>query len=144
MKKIVFIFMTAMLFSLVSNAQTERVSGTITDDKGVGISGATISIINSSVVTVTDENGKYTIAIPTNLLNQKLSVTHINYQPQTVNITSNTVNIILSSTQQQMSEVVVIGYGTQKKRNVTGAVASLNTDFEERPVQRVDQALVGQ
>ncbi|MCH5685401.1 TonB-dependent receptor plug domain-containing protein [Niabella sp. W65] len=52
--------------------------------------------------------------------------------------------IILTSTQQQMSEVVVIGYGTQKKRNVTGAVSTLNANFEERPVQRVDQALVGQ
>lgn len=145
MKKLVLIFMSAMLWSLSPFAQTGQITGSVIDDKGAGISGATISLATTTIVTMSDENGNFSITIPANHQNPQVSVSHINFQTQTVPVTGNTITITLpAGQQQQMSEVVVIGYGTQKKRNVTGAVASLNTDLEERPVQRVDQALVGQ
>ncbi len=93
---------------------------------------------------VTDATGKYTLAVPDNT--STLVVNFIEYVSQESEIAGrSTINISLVLDVMQLSEVVLIGYGTQIKAQVTGSVADFDAKgLSERPVQRLDQALVGQ
>ena len=131
---------TALIF-----AQTRQIRGTVTDDAGTPAADATISLKGTAVATKTDAAGSFILTVPDGVKNVTLYVTSINFTAQTVDVSGNTVSIRLQRDNKQLEDVVVIGYGTQKRRNVTGAVSTLrNQNFDERPISRVDQALVGQ
>ena len=130
MKRILATLILGLFLPCFAMAQTRHLTGKVIDDKGAGVAEATVSLKGTSIVTITRANGDFELTVPSNLPDAEIIVTHINYREQTVKVTGNEVTISLVTNQQQLSEVVVIGYGTQKKRNVTGAVASLNTDFE--------------
>lgn len=140
--KTIPIMLLLLCATVIATAQSAQIKGTVTDDKNVAVGGATVTL-NTGGSTTTDAGGNFSLATD-DLAAAELTISHVNYQVKTVKATADAMTIVLTATQQQMSEVVVIGYGTQKKRNVTGAVSTLNANFEERPVQRVDQALVGQ
>jgi len=138
------------------------VKGKVTDEKGVSIPGVTVKLVGSktlnatnangnsvtlvapSPVTATDANGNYTLNVPDGT--GSLEFSFIGYITKTVPINGQSVvNVTLEESQKQLNEVVVIGYGTQKRGNVTGAQATLrNENLDERAITRVDQALVGQ
>jgi len=125
-------------------AQTHNVSGKITDgESGLGIPGVTVVEVGTMNGTTTDIDGNFTIklASPASLL----EVSFIGYKTQKIPVNSRTsINLTLESEATDLSEVVVIGYGTQKKKVVTGAIASVSSEeINSTPVLRIDQAMQG-
>jgi TonB-linked SusC/RagA family outer membrane protein len=120
------------------------IKGKVTDDNGQPLVGVTVTIKGTSKAVTTDANGDFTIGIPDE--NTILQFSYVGFGTQERNVGSSTVvNMKMSGDTRSLSQMVVVGYGTQKKKNVTGAMASYNAkDIDERPVTRVDQALVGQ
>lgn len=120
------------------------IKGKVTDENGLTLPGVTVKLLGSKLVAATDANGNYTLNIPDGT--GSLEFSFIGYITKVVPINGkNVLNVTLEESNKQLSEVVVIGYGTQKKGNVTGALSSMkNENLDERPITRVDQALVGQ
>lgn len=126
------------------NSPPAAISGKIVNTSGEALPGAVIETKTSGHHAVADVNGLFKLAV--SAANETIVVSHVGYQSQEVPLKNRTaVNIILSSDAKTLTDVVVIGYGTQKRANVTGAVGSMKAEnLDERPVTRVDQALVGQ
>lgn len=125
--------------------QTVNVNGTVTDNSSIPLPGVNVVVKNTSKGASTDFDGNYALNdVP---INSTLVFSYIGFQTQEVEITggSQTINITLLEDAQSLDEVVVIGYGTQKKKEVTGAVAVVDAKSIEKlnPV-RVEQALQGQ
>ena len=120
------------------------VTGTVTNEAAKGMEGVTVLLKGSGVTTVTNQDGYF--KIKANKGNDILVVSYVGYQVEEVKVNNRTViNLALGLSKNVLEDVVIIGYGTQKKKNVTGAVATFNAqNLDERPVTRVDQALVGQ
>jgi len=124
-------------------AQAETVSGTVVDGKGQGLPGVTVVLKGSTVGTATDQNGSYTLEVPSS--SGTLTFSFIGYATKDVPYNgSGVVNVTLLEDAKALDEVVVVGYGTQRKTDVTGALTSISTkEFAEQPVSRVDQVLQG-
>lgn len=123
---------------------TKTISGTIKDDTGEPVIGASIvEKGNLSNGTITDIDGHFNLSVSPNAV---LEITYVGYQPQSVSTVGlNRLDITLLEDTKTLEEVVVIGYGTQKKINLTGAVEVIGGDkLENRPVATASQALQGQ
>ncbi|MDP4261241.1 MAG: TonB-dependent receptor [Bacteroidota bacterium] len=120
------------------------ITGRITDENGKGVPSVTIRVKGTNNQTTSLEDGSFKITGVKG--NDVLIFSSVGYQEQEVPVNNQSViNLSLDISQKILGDVVVIGYGTQKKKNVTGAVSSFDArKLEERPVQRIDQALVGQ
>ena len=135
----------AFLFSLVAIAQDSyTLTGIVTSgtDK-MPIPGVNVIIVNTTKGATTDFNGKYEIEVKSG---EVLQFSYLGYTTQTVIIDSQTtLNVELIEDTSALDEVVVIGYGTRKKKHLTGAVSSVvNKNLDKIAVARVDDALVGQ
>ncbi|MCE5331791.1 MAG: TonB-dependent receptor [Bacteroidales bacterium] len=132
-----FFASTSMTFSQI------KISGTVTDSNKEPLIGVNITVSGSKTGTITDFNGKYTIQAPNNKVTIVFS--YIGYKTIIKEVeTSSVINVTLIEDAQEMEDVVVVAYGTQKKSHLTGAVSSLKTEkMDEVPVSRVDQALQG-
>ena len=121
------------------------VSGVVTDADGQPISGATVMVQGTQLGTATDQAGAFTLTVPENQAGGRLEVSAVGYATQTATIVrGETLNIVLMAVQSQLDEVVVIGYGTQRRVSVSGAVESINAaDLEGRPVANMSLALQG-
>jgi len=140
MKKPILLFL--LIFTSIINAQTgSKVTGTVVDGKGMSIPGVTVTSELNSVST--DFDGKYSIAVK----NSKsiLKFTFVGFETQLVPVgKEKTINVVLKESLSTLDEVVVIGYGTQKRSSVTGSVSKFqNEKLNELAVSRVDQALQG-
>ncbi|UII25487.1 TonB-dependent receptor [Fulvivirga maritima] len=130
-----------MLTCSLSYAQS-RISGTILDDSGSALPGASVLIKGTSKGTVTDINGEYSLsANPEDVL----IFSFIGYTTQEINVGSQTkIDVTLELNAQELTEVVVVGYGTQKRAQVTGAIASIEEEeITAVPVATTDQVLQG-
>lgn len=118
------------------------VSGTVTDQNGEPIPGATVSIPGTSIGTATDLDGKYSITVSESAT---IVFSFIGFESQTVNVANrSTINITLTESAQALDEVVVVGYGTQQKVNLTGAVGVATSErLENRPIANVAEGLQG-
>ena len=148
MKKIALLFWCLALISVQLIAQTTKtVSGKITDDKGLPLSGATINAVgaNNAVVatTVTDANGNYSLRVTDQVKNIK--VAFVGLEEKTVALGGKTsVSVQLSNAASNLNEVVVVGYGTQRKKDITGTVSTIKGSvMADKPVQSFEQALGG-
>ncbi|MDY2585802.1 SusC/RagA family TonB-linked outer membrane protein [Winogradskyella aquimaris] len=144
MKIKIFAFF-AMFLSIATQGQNVDVSGTVTEaSSGQPLPGVNLVIKNTTKGASTDFDGNFTITdVP---LNSILVVSYLGFITQEIKIeNANPLNIVLQEDAQSLSEVVVIGYGTQKKKEVTGAVSVLDSESIEKlnPV-RVEQAIQGQ
>lgn len=94
--------------------------------------------------TITDINGKYTLTVSGD--NSVLVFSYVGYLSQEIPVSGKTsIDVSMAEDIASLEEVVVVGYGTQKKSDITGSIAVMNTDnLDERPISRVDQALVGE
>lgn len=131
------------MLSIAAFAQSP-VSGTVQDTSGTPVIGANVIVEGTTNGTTTDLNGQFRLAnVPGNA---NLNVSFIGYIPQTVPVGSRSViTITLEEDTKVIDDVVVVGYGVQKKTNLTGAVSMVDSDvFDSRPVQNVAQALQGQ
>lgn len=120
------------------------VRGIVKDNKGLPIPGASVIIPNSNIGTITGSDGSYSLNIPDGT--QVLEISCLGYEAARIQIgTSEVYNIVLNDDTQALDEVVVVGYGTQKKVNLTGAVSQITTeDMSDRPITKMTQALQGQ
>jgi TonB-linked SusC/RagA family outer membrane protein len=130
-------------YGSVEDQQKKKISGTITEENGNPLPGATVMIEGTSVGTITDASGRY--FIETTNESQMLVISFMGYKSQTVPVKDRLViDISMIPDFQAIEEVVVIGYGTQKKVNLSGAVDVVNSKaIENRPVSNVVQALQG-
>ncbi|WP_044202344.1 SusC/RagA family TonB-linked outer membrane protein [Echinicola pacifica] len=128
---------------LVQSADEVSISGQVKDVNGDPIPGVTVSIPGTGIGTVTDIDGNYTISIPEG---STLVFSFVGFNSQSVAITGQSIiNITLEENMESLEEVVVVGYGTQKKVNVIGSVSQVTSEaLENRPVPEVSQALAGQ
>lgn len=114
----------ALMASTLANAQTRTITGTVTDMSGEKVIGATISIPGTSNGTLSDINGKYSIDVPKDV--KTLQFSFIGNETITETIGSRSViDVVMSQSAQELDMLVVVGYGTVKKRDLTGAVSSL-------------------
>jgi TonB-dependent starch-binding outer membrane protein SusC len=123
--------------------QTLSISGTVTDANGEPLPGVNISVPGTLVGTVTAFDGNYIIDVPDG--STQLDFSYIGYLTQTIDIENNTeINVTLREDVMGLEEVVVIGYGTVKKEDLTGSVAVINAeDIQQMNVDNVSQALAG-
>ncbi len=126
----------------VDASQVRNVSGRIVDEKGVPVLGASILNLSTKVGATTDFDGRFSIQAETG---QKIQVIMLGYVERTIEITSDdNLEIIISEDVEMLEETVVVGYATQKKINITGAVSSISGDeLDRRPVVNVMNALQG-
>lgn len=124
--------------------KVEKVSGTIIDELGNPIPGVNIMIKGTTVGTITDIDGHYILNI-SGVENPVLIFSFIGYETQEIVVGGQSIiDVILQPTTASLEEVVVVGFGTQKKINVTGSVATASSeDLEERPVSNTVLALQG-
>ncbi len=108
-------------YDIGNNDLSNTVSGIVTDESGEPLVGAAITIKSTTIGTIADIDGKYSLAIPAG--GGELQVTYIGYNTKTLPINNSNINIRLEENVQALEEVVVVGYGTQKKSNLTGELA---------------------
>ena len=105
--------------------KTKKITGTVTDTKGEPVIGASVLVKGAGTGTVTDVDGNFTLDAPTDAL---LAVSYIGYKTQEVKVgNKNSYSIQLQDDTEVLDEVVVVGYGVQKKSSLTGAVASISS-----------------
>ena len=124
--------------------QDKVVNGVVFDETDIPVIGASIKVLGGSTGTITDLDGKFTISVPSD---GKIEVSFIGYTSQTIAIKpeTSTLKIVLKEDSQVLEEVVVVGYGTQKAKNITGSVSQISTDaIAELPVSNLSDALNGQ
>ncbi|WP_341838595.1 carboxypeptidase-like regulatory domain-containing protein [Chitinophaga pollutisoli] len=132
-----------LLLSQVALAQTKPVSGKISDEKGEPIPGASVQAKGTNIGTVSDATGAFKLNVPEKT--QTLVVSFIGFAPQDVSIAnSSQVNVVLKLESSTLTDVVVVGYGTTRKKDLTGAVTSLKAkDFNKGIVAAPDQLIQG-
>ena len=120
-----------------------RITGKVTDTNGEPIIGANVSTKGTTLGTITDMNGSFLLDVPSETV---ISISYIGYLTQEVKVKQQTsLNIVLKEDTQALEEVVVVGYGTVKRANLGGAVATADAKaFEARPVQNAVTALQGE
>ena len=134
-----------LLFLASSSVYAQRITitGTVSDEKGAPLPGSTVQLKGSTVGGLTDLNGKYSIEVPGP--NSTLVFSFVGYIPKEIQVLNQTVvNATLREDVQGLEEVVVVGYSTQKKLNLTAAVDQVTSEaLENRPVANVTQGLQG-
>ncbi|MBD3591027.1 TonB-dependent receptor [Bacteroides sp. GM023] len=145
MRKLTSLLIMLLLGISFIYAQQLSIKGTVMDQRlNEPIIGASVLVENTSNGTITDMDGNF--SLKNVVKGSVLKISYIGYQPQQITVNGNqtTINIILVENTQNLDEVVVVGFGTQKKVNLTGAVATVDTKvLESRPVSSVAQALQG-
>jgi TonB-linked SusC/RagA family outer membrane protein len=144
MAKRTSIFLLLLIFIIGQQVygQTGRITGTITEANGNPIMGASVQVKGSNIGTISDIEGNYSINVSGN--NATLVFSFIGYERKELKVTKKVMNVVLSETVHNIDEVVVVGYGTQKKVNLTGAVSTVSTkELEGKPVVNVVEALEG-
>lgn len=134
----------SILFPLLSQAQTARtVTGKVTDARSTGLPGVTVLVPGTSTGTSTGADGTFQLSVPADAT--KLSFTYVGYAAQQVNIVDkNSVQVTLQDDAQALGDVVVVGYGTVRKQDLTGAVSVLGPkDFNKGTFTSPDQLIQG-
>ncbi|MVN90070.1 SusC/RagA family TonB-linked outer membrane protein [Mucilaginibacter aquatilis] len=146
MKKIL-LFLSLCIVSISVFAQTRTITGTVvSSDKNEPLVGVTIQVKGSPTATQTDVNGKYALKT-TNMQNVVVTVKYVGYayQERTLRVGENNFDVRMVPSTENLEDVVVVGYGTQKKASLTGAVAQVNIKaIEDIPSTNLAATLRGQ
>ena len=123
-------------------AVNKTVTGTILSEAGEPLAGVSVRIKGTDFGTTTDAKGKFSLEVPENAV---LVFSYVGFDPQEVTVgAQQTINIKLKPADSQMEQVVVVGYGTQKKKDLTGSVSTLTSkDLENRPTSQFGYAIEG-
>ena len=143
MKKTVKLFVLLLLLGQsYAFAQNARVTGKVTGPDNQGLPGVNVQVSGTSVGTSSDAAGNFSVNVASNA---SLVFSTIGYVGQTIAVNRRSViNVQLAEDQKTLSEVVVVGYGTQRKVDVTGALTAISTkEFAQQPINRLDQVLQG-
>jgi len=130
------------LFLVVNSFAQKTITGTVIGPDKKPVVGASVIVKGTSVGTTTNDQGAFSIALPAN--RDVLLITYVEYEVNEITVTGNTVEVTMKEKDMTQNEVVVTGYGTQRRTNVTGAVSSVNSKtINAYPVLSVAQALQG-
>ncbi|MBR5716648.1 MAG: TonB-dependent receptor [Bacteroidales bacterium] len=142
--RLITLLVAFVVSSTLVFAQTKTVTGTVVDEMGEPVIGANVVVVGTTNGATTDMDGNFSIQNVAN--NATLRVSYIGYKEQNIPVAGrNKFNIALEEDRDELDEVVVIGYGTVKRRDLTGSVASVSGDkLKANPVTNVAQALQGQ
>ncbi|MBN2347805.1 MAG: TonB-dependent receptor [Bacteroidales bacterium] len=134
-----------LLIPLKSNAQGRIITGKIIDPEGIELIGVNIVIKGTTIGTITSITGDFTLTIPEDIEDPILTVSYIGYQSQEIPVGSTTIfNLQLATETELLDEVVVTGYSSIRKSNITGAVSTVKADeLSKLPVNDIDRALAG-
>jgi len=137
MKKILIIFVLAVVTSVIALAQTVQIRGTVTNSEdGLGMPGVMVSVKGTMVGTLTDADGNYSLNVPVG--SKTLVLSYVGMKKQEIDITGkNSVFAIMEPDTQMMDEIVVVGYGVQNRRDVSGAIATIKGDAIKLCLYRV-------
>lgn len=143
MRKLLVALTVTLLLSVQLLLAQKTVTGTVTDEKGVPIPNASVVASGGNAGTVTKSDGSYSLTVPDNAT--ILTFSAVDLESQQVTIGSQAViNVSLRGGDKTLQEVVVVGYGTQRKKDLTGNIASVKGEaVANRPVQSFEQALGG-
>ena len=127
---------------IISFQEEIEIKGKIVDKNGTPIAGVSITVKGKSVSTSTDANGNFTFRVPRNSV---LVLTSMGYSPiEHLVLNSNPINLTMTESNEELDEVVVIGYGTQSRKETTGSLTSVKgDDVGNLPVQSFDASLAG-
>lgn len=142
------VFLLVFLMTIVTGfAQNKTVSGIVVDKAGEAVIGASVLVKGTSNGTITDFDGKFTLSnVPEKGI---ITITYIGYEGQDISIAGkNTLKVILAEDTETLDEVVVVGYGTQKKTDLTGSVMSVKSEditsvTANNPVQALQGRVTG-
>lgn len=123
-------------------ADIQKITGRVTDTVGHPLTGVTIRVKGTNIGTVTDQHGEFSIEAPNTAV---LEVSYIGYEPETVALNGQqSITIRLNPSNTGLNQVVVVGYGTQKKASITGSISTLKGDnIAETPVANISSSLAG-
>ncbi len=140
---LLFVTSTAIADSMSAQQSRKIITGVVTDENGDPVIGASIIVPGTSVGTVTDIDGNFKLDVPTD--KSSIQISYVGYLKQDISIANKTsVDIKMTPDSKGLDEVVVIGYGTVKKRDLTGAVSSVKSaDITSRPGPNPMEALQG-
>ncbi len=128
--------------STIIYAQQKTITGTITGDDGKPLAGATITAMGSGETTVTDAAGKFSFSVSENV--KSVIVSYVGLDSQEISIGSGNIVAQLKARASEVSEVVVVGYGTKLKKDVTSSIAKVTSkEFQNLPLPSFEQALQG-
>jgi hypothetical protein len=132
-----------LLFHLTASAQQRNISGTVTGTDNSALPGVSVMVKGTTIGTLTDIDGKFTLPVPQNA--QTLVFSFIGMQSQEVPVSeTNTYNVVLKESVVGLDEVIVIGYGTAKKADLTGSVVRVQTEqFQSQNIKQVTEMLTG-
>lgn len=137
-----FVLSFLLLSTFIAFAQI-NVSGVVMDNTGETLIGVNVIVKDNNLGTVTDLDGKYSISVPS--VNSVLKFTYVGFKDLEVQVNGlNTINITMEQDTELLDEVVVVGYGTQKRIHMTGAVSQITAkDLTKAPMQNVSNMLTG-
>lgn len=147
MKKFVILFF-CVFFAVSAFAQSRVVSGHVSDSTGKGLAGVSVIISGTKLGTFTNENGNFTLTIPSaNVANAALVFSYVNYETKTLTLQNNSsqVSVMLKQAENTLGDVeVTVGYGRVLQRNLTGAVSMVGAkDLKDIPINSAEEALAG-
>ncbi|MFT6689107.1 MAG: TonB-linked SusC/RagA family outer membrane protein [Saprospiraceae bacterium] len=125
------------------NQENRKIIGIVLDESNLPIPGASVFVAETEIATTTDFEGKFTISVPTNTL--ALSISYMGFETKAINIKNKTeIRVILIESAAQLDEVVVVGYGTEQRRNVTASISTVKMqDIKALPKANVAEMLEG-
>lgn len=138
--------LTALLlaaFTFIQSFAQQRITGTVTDDRQTPLSGATVTVKGTRTVTTTDATGKFTLTLPANA--RTLVVSYVGMDTKEIAVGESPIVVAsLSPSSATLNDVVVIGYGTRRRAEVTSSISSVSAkDIRDMPVAGIDQAIQG-
>ena len=126
----------------IMQQQNLKVSGVVTDEAGEPLIGVSVLVKGTTLGNITDLNGRFSLDVPEGSI---LEISYIGYKTQSIKAQREPMNIVLKEDAQKLDEVVVVGFGTQKKVNLTGSVSAVTgDDISKRPVANAAILLQGQ
>ena len=132
-----------LLIPVSAYAQNQKtVTGTVIDETGEPLIGATVKVVGKSIGAITDFDGHYSFTVPADT--KQLSFSYVGYKDYIADITSNVINVTMKPNSKVLDEVVVIGYGVRKKDDLTGSVSSVGEkDFNKGVISSPEELVNG-
>ena len=141
--RLTYLCLSLLFLSLTASAQDVQVKGQVVDDKGEAVIGASVKVKETPQGVITDINGNFSVRAPKN---GHLIVSSVGYTTKTVALSGATLplKIVLSESAENLKEVVVVGYGSMQKKDLTGSVSTLNAkNFQKGAISTASDLLVG-
>jgi hypothetical protein len=140
--RLLVLFFVALFCIGSAWAQSRTVTGVVKDDKGESIIGASVMVKGTKIATITNIDGLYKLNVPADA--KMIVVSYVGMQSQELPIKSHVINVTMKASDKTLDEVVVVGYGTVKKKDITGSVATVKSDvIAAVPVSSVAEAITG-